>query len=163
MVPAVFEEPVEISGPRKSLSLVVYLLLAVHAGLLAWQGSRYSPTLDEVAHLPAGISHWKFGRFDLYRVNPPLVRMVASAPVVLLDPKSDWSRFWGGPYSRSEFSVGSEFARLNGLDTFWYYTLARWACIPFSLLGGWCCYRWARELYGDGSGIVALTLWCFCP
>ena len=43
------------------------------------------------------------------------------------------------------------------------FTWARWACIPFSLLGGYVCFRWARELYGDWSGLLALTLWCFYP
>ena len=41
--------------------------------------------------------------------------------------------------------------------------LARWACIPFSLLGGYISFRWARELYGDLAGILALALWCFSP
>ena len=45
----------------------------------------------------------------------------------------------------------------------WLFTIARWACIPFSLLGGYICFRWARELYGDAAGLVALLLWCFCP
>ncbi len=30
-------------------------------------------------------------------------------------------------------------------------------------MGGYICYRWARELYGDWSGLLALTLWCFGP
>lgn len=38
-----------------------------------------SPTDDETAHLPAGVSYWQFGRFDLYPVNPPLVKLVAAA------------------------------------------------------------------------------------
>jgi hypothetical protein len=42
-------------------------------------------------------------------------------------------------------------------------TLARWACIPFSLLGGWTCGRWATRLYGLPSGILAMTLWFFSP
>ena len=41
--------------------------------------------------------------------------------------------------------------------------VARWACIPFSILGGYICFRWARELYGVAAGIFALILWCFCP
>jgi hypothetical protein len=43
-------------------------------------------------------------------------------------------------------------------------TLARWACIPFSLLGGLYCFFWARELYRhDTAGLIALSLWCFDP
>ena len=44
----------------------------------------------------------------------------------------------------------------------WLFTLARWACIPFSLWGAWVAFRWAWELYGDGAGLLLpLTLWCF--
>ena len=145
--------------PRTAL----VLLLTAHASFLAWQGWRYSPTFDEVAHLPSGLSHWKFGRFDLYRVNPPLVRLVASLPMLLVDPKTDWSGFTEAPYARPEFTIGTNFVNSNGFDVFWYFTLCRWACIPFSLIGGWICFRWARDLYGAAAGIVALVLWCFCP
>jgi hypothetical protein len=53
--------------------LVVALLL-LHAAMVAWIGWRTSITVDEVGHLPAGIYVWQFGRYDVYRVNPPLVR-----------------------------------------------------------------------------------------
>jgi hypothetical protein len=150
-------------GSRAITRSAVAVLLAIHAGLLAWQAYRYSPTIDEPAHMAAGISHWKFGRFDLYRVNPPLVRMVAALPMLVVDPKVDWSAFTEAPYARPEFAIGSALANGNGFDIFWDFTLARWACIPFSLIGGYFCYRWGRELYGVRSGIVALILWCFCP
>lgn len=147
----------------RRVRLCVLALLLIHAGLLGWIGLRNSPTLDEVAHLPAGLSHWTFGRFDLYRVNPPLVRMVATIPVLLADPETDWSGYYDSPYSRSEFGVGRQFITTNGYRSFWYFTLARWACIPLSLLGGWFCFLWGRALYGTGAGLLALTLWCFSP
>src|SRR6266478_349761 len=56
--------------------------------MLAWMGYHHSPTIDEPAHLVAGLSHWKF---DLHRVNPPLVRLLASLPMLVVDPKTDWS------------------------------------------------------------------------
>jgi Dolichyl-phosphate-mannose-protein mannosyltransferase len=52
---------------------------------------------------------------------------------------------------------------VNGEKSFWYFTVARWACISLSLLGGYTCFRWARELYGIVAGLLALTLWCMCP
>src|SRR5579875_349562 len=140
---------------------LVGLILFVHAGLLAWGAYRHSPTFDEVGHLPAGISHWKLGKFDLYCVNPPLVRMVAALPVLAARPHLDWRPF--DPHTRSEFSIGKAFIAANGQRIFWLFTLARWACIPFSLLGGYLCWRWACELFGSPAGLVALTLWCFGP
>src|SRR5262249_48515369 len=107
---------------------LVAALLVVHSALLAWEGWRASPTVDEVGHLPAGLSHWKFSRFDLYRVNPPLVRMLAASPLLFLDPHTEWRNYYVGPYSRTEFTVGSDFAAANETQIFWYFTLARWTC-----------------------------------
>lgn len=143
--------------------VVAVCLLTIHVALLAWSGYRHSPTIDEPAHLAAGISHWQFGRMDLYSVNPPLVRMVAALPVMLAKPETSWGEFRPARRHRAEFNVGEAFADANGPRIFWLVTLARWACIPFTLLGGWMCFQWTRELFGNGSGLVALTLWCFSP
>jgi hypothetical protein len=139
-------------------------ILLVHVGLLAWIDYRNSPAKDEVGHLPAGIRIWRTGEFDLYHVNPPLVRAVAALPVLLCDPKTDWSCCSREPSSRPEWVVGQLFIQRNGGDqSCWFFCLARWACIPFCVLGGYFCCRWASELYGVCSGVIALVLWCFCP
>ena len=150
----------QLDGPRR-LAWLAGIALLIHVGLLAWGAYRHSPTLDEVGHLPAGISHWQLGKFDLYCVNPPLVRMVAALPVLAVRPQMDWRTF--NPRTRSEFSIGNAFIAANGQRSFWLFTLARWACVPFSLLGGYICWRWAGELFGRLAGIVGLTLWCFGP
>jgi hypothetical protein len=134
-------------------------LLFVHAGLLGC----HSPVDAEVVHLAAGVSHVGQARFDLFRVNPPLVRMVATLPVACASPATDWTRYSVRPLLRSEFPVGSDFVEANGFRSFWLFTLARWACIPFSLIGGYSCYRWAERLNGPPAGLMALGLWCFCP
>ena len=41
-----------------------------------------NPTVDEVVHLPAGITYWQKGTFRLYHHNPPLVKLVAALPVI---------------------------------------------------------------------------------
>lgn len=146
-----------------SHSLAAAVLLAVHTGLLAWCGYRHSPTLDEVGHLPGGLVIWQYGRFDLYRVNPPLPRAVAALPVALLPHETDWSKFSDAPGARPEWAIGSDFIRANGERSFWLFALARWACIPFSLIGAIVCWRWGRALFGESAGLIALTLWCFCP
>jgi 4-amino-4-deoxy-L-arabinose transferase-like glycosyltransferase len=145
------------------LRLLPAALLLVQAGLLAYGAAVHSPSIDEVGHMAAGLSHWQLGRFDLYHVNPPLVRMVAVVPVLFAEPKIDWSAYSDAPGARTEFPIGRQFITDNGERSFWFFTWARWACIPFSLLGGYVCFRWARELYGDWSGLLALTLWCFGP
>ena len=135
----------------------VCLLLGLHAGLLAWSALRQSPTYDESFHLPAGIRHLQEGRFDVDLGNTPLFSTLATIPVLLADPKTDWS------HVKDTFTVGLDFLRANGSRSFWLITLGRWGCIPLSVLGGFVCYRWARELYGLPSAMIALVLWCSCP
>ncbi|MCL2709282.1 MAG: hypothetical protein FWE95_00240 [Planctomycetaceae bacterium] len=144
--------------------VIVILLLGIHAILLGYSAAKFAPTALEGPLLAAGVSHWELGRYELYRVNPPLVRMVAATPVVLVGCETDWSRFVDGPRTRPEYSIGSQFIEINGERSLWLMTLARWACIPFSLIGGLYCFFWARELWRrDLAGLIALTLWCFCP
>ncbi len=138
-------------------------LLIGQAGLLTWNAGAHSPTLSEPLHLAAGVSHWEFLRFDLFRVNPPLVRSVATLPVLVADPPTDWSRYDSNPVLRRDALVGNDFWRVNGRHAFTLLTWARWACIPFSLLGAVICFCWARDLYGCSAGIAALVLWCFSP
>jgi hypothetical protein len=139
------------------------LILLVQAGLLAVQSSQTSFSSNEPAHLVAGLSHWRFGAFDLYRVNPPLIRTVAAAPVAIAGYVADFGGFTDYPGARPVFAIGEAFVHDNGRRSLWLMTLARWACIPFSLLGGWICFLWARDLFGPAAGLVACALWCFSP
>ncbi|MEX2317295.1 MAG: glycosyltransferase family 39 protein [Pirellulales bacterium] len=141
----------------------VFSLLALHLVLLTWSAYVHSPTLNEPGHLASGLAHWKFGRFEMYRVNPPLVRMVAALPVMAAGHKVDWSGFHERPGARVEFKVGEDFLAANGERSFFLLNIARWACIPFSLLGAIVCYLWARDLYGRAAGVLACTIWCFEP
>ncbi|MBX3441536.1 MAG: glycosyltransferase family 39 protein [Planctomyces sp.] len=138
-------------------------MLTVHAVWLAWSATWQSPTLNEPGHLISGIAHWKFGRFEPYRVNPPLVRMVAAAPVLWADHEADWSGFHEAPGARSEFALGLAFIKANGAESQRLFVWARWACIPFSLLGGWVCYRWSGALFGPLAGLLSLAVWCCEP
>ncbi len=146
-----------------SVRIAVPALLVLHAVLLAWGAYRHSPTFDEVAYLPAGVSHWELGRFDLASVSPPLVRLVAAIPVILADARTEWRSYDTSPSPRAAHAVGRDFATVNGERTFWFFTIARWACIPFSLIGGYVCWAWGRDLYGMSAGLLALILWCFSP
>jgi hypothetical protein len=144
--------------------IAVTLLLATQAGLLAYSATRHSPTHLEPAFLASGISHWQFGRFELYRVNPPLVRMVAALPVLAVGCETDWTHFYEGPGSRAEFPLGEDFIKANGQASIPLFFYARWACIPFNLIGAYFAYRWAMELYGSfAAGFVTLILYVFEP
>ena len=139
------------------------LLLVAHVLLVGWAATRHSPCIDEVGHLAAGLNHWETGHFDLYRVNPPLVRMTATLPLWLGGVTAPLPLENTAPPARPEFNLGRAFVTEHGERSFGYFTVARWACLPFSLLGAYICYRWAKDLYGSWSGLLAAALWCFCP
>lgn len=137
-------------------------LLSVHALLLGYGAAIHAPGWDEVGHLPAGISHWQLGNTDLYRVNPPLVRMLATLPLMGIEWDLPWA--WSSaPLARPEFGLGRELWTRHGAAAYWYLTYARWAVIPLSLLAGLVIFRWSRDLYGGAAGLLAVSLWCFSP
>ena len=138
----------------------------MHAVLVAWICFCNSPNIDECGHLAAGVHILETGEFDLYKVNPPLVKLIAAVPVKLLSPKTKWTgngKVGSKLGTRYEFSTGIAFVQNNQDRSRIYFTVARLACIPFSLIGAFFCWRWARELYGPEAGILASVLWCFSP
>lgn len=141
----------------------VSILLVVHTCLLSYSAWCHSPVFNEVGHLASGLYTWQTGRFDLFRVNPPLVRTVAAAPVALTAPAIDWDFGAIGRDPRYEYDGAKQVIRACHQDTLWYIRLARLACIPFSLLGAVICGRWSTELFGRPAGLIALLLWCFSP
>jgi hypothetical protein len=148
-------------GVRRLVVVVYLIVLALMLGLM---GARKAPTFDEFGHLPSGISHWRWGTFDLYRVNPPLIRMLAATPAVFgSDMTIDANMLRDGPYDRPEFAAGQQFHQKLQAKSFWQFTLARWACIPLSLIGAYVVYCWSQKAYGNTPALIALTIYCFCP
>ncbi|HEY7428721.1 MAG TPA: glycosyltransferase family 39 protein [Gemmataceae bacterium] len=143
--------------------LVMAVLLAVHALLLLYSIRCHFATRNEVAHVPAGISCWQTGTFSLYRVNPPLGRMLAVLPVLAAQPNTDFANLSDAPGLRQEWDAARRFADANARNYMNLIYLARLAGVVWSLLGGWLVYRWAGELYGRRAGLLGLTLWCFGP
>jgi hypothetical protein len=131
--------------------------------LLGYSASVNSPTYDEVGHLVAGVTHWTAAEFDLYRVNPPLVRMTAAIPVLFQKPSTDYVRSYGYLDSREEFSQGAAFIAVNKPRALSLFRIARWACLPFSVLLTVVCYRWALEAYGSASALLTAALCCVSP
>ncbi len=132
-------------------------------GLLVFIASNTSPTIDEPAHLASGLFHWQTGTISSYTVNPPLVRLIATAPLVVagrgVDLPSSLVHFGG----RIEFSLGDRWLIARGSQATTDMWIARTACIVFALVGALSVFFWARDLYGRRAGLLALALWCFSP
>lgn len=148
---------------RCFINVTVGIILLMQVLLLAVSATKHEPVISEATHMPAGLSHLYLGRFGILRVNPPLIRIIATMPAFLSGAKMDWQRYNDSPLVRSEFEVARNFIKVNEDDFHWYFVIARWSCIPFSVLGGYVCFCWARILHGISAGFVALIFWCFCP
>jgi hypothetical protein len=66
--------------------------------------------------------------------------------------------------SRLEWQLAYDLQRELSYDELWWAIVAgRRMCLPFLWLGTLSCYQWARAIYGTASGLLAATLWSFCP
>jgi len=135
----------------------VAIVLLVHVALLTFSTTRHSATMDEVLYLVGGVSDWQFGRFELCRGSPPLAALMAAFPLQWTSHVTDWRN------APNTYAVARDFYRNNGQKTHRLVMLGRWVGIVFSIVGGYFCFRWATELDGYGSGLIALRLWCFSP
>lgn len=149
---------------QSNWSLVVVLsIIATHVALLIHGASIHFPNIDEIAHLPSGVSHWEFERFDLYRVNPPLVRLVASFPAWLVGVEYDWGYYVDDVGLRPEFVIGNDRVRRLGLGSVNDFCFPRLFCLFFTLIGITALVYWVRTTLGVASGVLTATYWCCCP
>ena len=145
---------------------LIALVVIIHCFMVAWMSVWNSPNGNEPGHLAAGVYTLSFGRTDLYRVNPPLARMVSAIPATyILDIDADWLPTAANVLSyRPEYEVGTSLYFKNDPDKLYYaFAFGRLMLLPFSLLGAWACYRFAYEIYGKMAAFFALILWCFNP
>lgn len=149
---------------KRGSTVALVVLLVVQAGLLIGGACSNSPTLNEPAHLAAGLHHWETADFSLYRVNPPLVRLMAAVPAKIIGYESDWSSYFDGVGARPEFEIGKCFIAANGDRSWTLFWLGRTAVIPLTLLATVVCFLWSRDLSQSGfGGLVAAALWAFDP
>ena len=150
---------------RFRTALAVAGLLVVHLALAERSLVQENPTVDEVVHLPAGITYWQKRTFKLYHHNPPLVRMVAALPVIWAGPVTApvyEQESWTAP-DPSPTTFSQTFAFVNQARYFDLFRLARMVMPLFSIVGGLAVFAWSRRLYGVWGGLLSLSLWVFCP
>ncbi len=158
-------QPARVLWTARRTTLVAVGLVALHL-VLAWASLAVeNPTVDEVLHLPAGISYWQTGSFRLYHHNPPLVKLIAALPVAFggcaTAPLYNTLYWRQDPPNKAGF--GHEFAGLNAPRYFEIFFRARLLMPLFSIVGAWAVCAWSRALYGNAAGLLSLALWCLCP
>jgi hypothetical protein len=142
------------------MKLVAFLLLLVVLSLqLFFSVRRESQTWDEANHIFAGYRSWTHGDFGLNPEHPPLLKLLATAPLLSLQPKSPAleERF----FKEDAFLRGKEFLYQNEADSILART--RTAAANLTLLTAIVIFLATREMFGSGAAFVALTLLAFDP
>ncbi|HEY4309295.1 MAG TPA: glycosyltransferase family 39 protein [Pirellulales bacterium] len=141
------------------------VLLSLHIWVELSLIQNMSVTYNEASHITAGLACWYAEDYDLYNVNPPLPRMLATS--LLLD-RADISlafihRIQKDSAVRQENVLGRLFADTNALGFHHLVCRARLAGLFWITLGGVIVWRWSHRLFGASAGLFALTLWTFEP
>jgi 4-amino-4-deoxy-L-arabinose transferase-like glycosyltransferase len=154
-------------GGQGKLVLGVLLVILLVQGIALWIASRrLSPTVDEYPHLVAGLYYWQTGEFNLYNVNPPLVRLWASLPLAIEQVAIPHEEFLASyrREQRLEFDLGKAFVEQHGDKAFSFLVTARRMVVLLTLLGTLCLYWLAVELTDNqAAAMLATFVWAFNP
>jgi hypothetical protein len=144
---------------------VLLILMAVLAGGAAL---RESVTVDEVAHIGAGLSYLQKLDLRFNEEHPPLPKVLAALPLVLRGTHADYSHIsW--TFSDTFFPAYlGEWVFGEWVLTKWNEPVATlaWARAPMlvvALILGWVLFAYARKLGGDWAGLLCLSVYVSTP
>jgi dolichyl-phosphate-mannose-protein mannosyltransferase len=138
----------------------VALALAVYAALAIVSERHKSAVFDEIIHLPPGYAALRLGDHRMNPLHPPLARIIAAVPLLLMDVHLEPDDLaWR---TARPWEWGKRFLyRWNDGDR-----LLRWGRLPIvgmAMLLALAVFAWARRLWGDPAGYLALVLCVLNP
>ncbi len=145
--------------PRGWVAGAVVSLLAVLVVELAVPLRRQSPVFDEGCHILAGYSYWTRGDFGINPEHPPLVKLLATLPLLPMSPH--YPPPPGGFFKVTCFLGGRQFLFSNDADAI--LTRARISAAGLTLLAAFLVFAAAYEFFGTTVGLIALLLFVFEP
>jgi len=145
---------------RRSIVLaIVALLLACFAVALLSSMARDSSTWDEGNHIYAGLHMWKRADFGLNPEHPPLVKLLATAPLLGTDLRVSEPRDL--EFVKAAFLGGRTLLIENDADAILWRT--RLAASVLALLLALVVLAASAEMLGIGAGLAALGVLVFEP
>jgi hypothetical protein len=127
--------------------------------------SRKSITVDEIVLIPAAYYHWAAGNCQLVHEHPPLAKLVAGLPLLLVQPDEAKPETFG-------VAPDSPAGKWKYEESFWeqnfalFDALSFWGRIPMLLLSlatGVLLFFFARDLFGPRAALVAVALFSIEP
>jgi hypothetical protein len=158
-----------MENARSTLFSVVAGLLVLFMAILAGGAAlRESVTIDEVAHIGAGVSYLQKLDLRLNEEHPPLPKVLAALPLVLRGTHADYSHISWAISEKFFTAYVGQWVFGESLLTKWNnpVTTLAWARLPMLLLTlvlGWAVYSYARRLGGDWGGLLSLSIYVSTP
>ena len=146
----------QTSHPLTFVAVIIFLAIALQLVLMARANSA---TWDEADHTYAGYMQWKHGDFGLNPEHPPLVKFLATLP--LLNMNLNVPPLQDRPYRMQEVQGGKDFVFQNDANKILFRV--RMAAMLLTLLLAVLVFLAAREMFGTGAGLIALGLISFDP
>jgi hypothetical protein len=157
-------------GPaRRSLSIVgPVVLLGLMAFLAGGAALRESATIDEVAHIGAGLSYWQTLDLRMNEEHPPLAKLLAALPLALRGTRADYSSISWRESAKFFPGLLGEWVFGDWVVTQWNPSapLLAWARLPMlalTLALGGVLFRYACRLGGLGGGLLCLVVYVSAP
>ena len=137
-----------------ALAVGAFLVLALTSA------ASHSGTFDEGVYVSAGYAGWRFGDFRVNTTHPPLAKLLAAAPLLLLDVRADPQD--GAFLEAHSWKLARRFVyEWNEPRRLLFWARAAVALLAASLV--LLVWAWARRHWGSAAGSLALLLAALSP
>ena len=157
--------PMLIWARARRARLICVALLGIMSAQMLAAVSHKSISTDEVVHIPAGYYHLVLGDFQFLNQHPPVSMMIGALPLLFMQP-GEMSEAELQKLPRDDafvFVVSQRFWTPN--DSF-YHQVSFWTRVPmiaFTVLFGIVIFLFARRLFGERAGLIAVALFTLEP
>ena len=150
---------------KKSYTLlIVFVLLLIFFIQAATSVLKRSNTWDESGHLLSGYAYLKNGIDYLEPSHPVLGRLIPALPLIFFDLRFEPDKVSAQNAPGSNFYPYSlKFLFENNTDGKKLLFYSRLSMIALGILLGVYIFIWARMLYGNMGGLLAIFLYVLCP
>jgi dolichyl-phosphate-mannose-protein mannosyltransferase len=149
---------------RYAAAILCCCLLLLMGGNLLSNAWRESLTNDELVHIPSGYQYLVAGNFRLNPEHPPLMKMWACLPLLVVRPRANLHPD-GADQDFARFTVlaSIQFWQTNQLR---FRTISFWSRAPMVLLTlalGVLIFVYGRQLFGARAAVLAVALFSLEP
>ncbi len=151
-----------VTSRRLAEAAAVALLLALYYAMAVSAAAQTSMTFDEMAHLTAGYTYWRFNDYRLHPENGNWPQRLGALPAVLggasfpLLQQRDWS-------TSNVYAIGDQFLYSSGNDAGSLLGRSRAVMALVGVALGALVYAWAGRLISPAGAWLSLVLFVFSP